>query len=395
MKKKLLIFLAGLVMAIILTAPSVSVKGESAAAVSVGAIDYENFEMVINKNGNNIVYFSVDKKKTWNEVEGVGASGTATTIIMDISWTSASSDTQIYFKGDKEATVVSVTLPKQNSSFKVKFDKVDCDFTFSGNDEATSFYWRKSTDYTWTEVSFATDSASYKNFIKTIESMRFKGAKIILRTGQEKGTSAENVGMRPSKEVKVTIAKIAAAPSIKVNVVKMTLNTKESMEYYDSEKDMWIGCEKNMTIADIAPEALYGNKDGAKNVTVQIRKAATESRPASQSCVLVIPAQKAAPTVGDDSCDVRTYKSGTDFILCFRKASAKVQYEYCIVKAEDDFEVETAKWKTVKNTKEIKLSEKKAPAGSTIYVRVKGVAENAGKKIALVLASDYNEILVK
>lgn len=363
---------------------------KAASTVSVGEIDYEQLTMKVYKNGNNIVYFSTDNKKTWNEIEGNAVTDAiGQYLLMDISWASAASSSKIMFKGNSATTVISVTLPKQSSDFKVKFDPVNTGFEFSGQDSETYFYWRKTTDYNWQQVPFDTSTPQYKAFIDQVESLRFKGSKIVFRIGQKKGTSEDNPGERPGKEVTVGIAKLASAPSIKVNVQKLNLNTKSTLEYFDPINSKWIACEKNMTVADIAPSTLYGN--GGHTVTLKIRTAATEKKAASLITTITIPGQKAAPSVGSlaSSSEVKCGAKDGKLVLEFTKASAKLQYEYCIVKPDKEFELYKTSWRTVKNNKVIKVSKGSAPEGSVIYIRYKGVSENVSKGISLELPSDY------
>ena len=367
---------------------------ESARAVSVGDIDYDKLTVKVFKNGNSIVYFSSDSRKTWMEVEGdSGTDQESAYIVMDISWVNSKTDTTVYFKGDKEATALEVTFPKMNSAFKVKFDKAAIDFEFEGYEDATTFIWRKESDYNWQTVPFDKENAAYKAFLSEINALRFKGAKIIFRCDQVIGTGAENVGQRMSKEVKISIPKMANAPSVKVNVKKMILNTKTTMEYFDAEKNTWVACEKNMKVSDIAAKAMYSGGSEGQDVVLKIRTAASEKKAYSKTLTLTIPAQGFAPSFGDTADVKYSYDNGKLF-LTFTKASAQAPIDYCVVKEGADFDPSTAKWKTVKANKQVKLAEKSVPDGSKIYIRYTGVAANANKNIELKLPSYYAEYTV-
>ena len=154
--------------------------------------------------------------------------------------------------------------------------------------DSATFQWRNVTDYTWHTVSYEMDSDSYLEFLDTIDSYRVTATKIIIRTTSENGYG-EDVGIRSSKEVTVSITARGSAPSLKVNIKSLVINTTASMEYYDEEKDLWIDCDKNMTVADLAPESLYSGAGTA--TTLLIRKAATSSSPYSKTTALVIPRQ--------------------------------------------------------------------------------------------------------
>lgn len=360
----------------------------TATAVSIGAIDYEMMNMYVDRNSNTIVYYSTDKT-VWNELEA--EINTSDEYIMDISWVSSTAATTLYFKGDVITTVVSVTLPKQNTSIKVTFNKVEGDLTFENIEDATYFQWRNETDYTWNTVSLEEDSASYVAFLNKINEYRNNATKIVVRTSSVYGTGTA-VGARASKEITVSITARGSFPIAKVNIKQMTVNTSTAMEYYDETTKSWVECTKNMPISELAEDSLYSAT--ATSTTVSIRYYATSSKPYSKTATLVIPVQRVAPTVGDSKMDVTYYYSDSKLILQFPTATNANIYEYTIVEAGSTFDETKANWKTVKKTTAIKLNTAKVPAGSVIYVRKAGTAENISKNISLVLPSACNTISV-
>lgn len=383
----LLLFLTAMVVA-----PSAKVSAEtSATEITIGTIDYDDLTMIIYTNNNSVVFISTDKKN-WVEVEGEKVLDN-TAYQMDISWVSSSSDKTLYFKGDVDTTVIPVTLPESDKTIKVTFNKADSDFTFTNCDTAEEFEWRKATDYHWYKVPMDSESDEYKEFMDMVDSMLVKGAKIKIRIPQTPGEDVVNTGERPSKEVSVTLTKRANAPSVTVNASKLTLNTTTKMEYYDEAADVWIDCEKSMSVEDIAPTTLF--KNGAKTVTLQIRTAATAQKANSKTAYITINGQDNAPTISGTSSDVSYYYENNKLCLVFNKASKSNVYSYCIVKPDgDDFDVAKASWKQVKDTKVKKLSQFTAPEGSIIYVRKQGTNQNLNKGINLVLSSKEAEISV-
>ncbi len=391
MKKKILSLLVFLIICVTAVIPAAGISAADAGTITVGKTDYDEMTMRVYMNGNSICYFSTDAKKTWNELEGdIVTDSTGSYKIMDISWASVSADVTVCFKGDKNVEVTEAVLPKQSVAFKVKYLKASGDFEFSGNDDFSSFMWRKSTDYNWKTVPFDEKSTGYKAFLKEIEGLKLKGAKLVFRTAQIAGTDADNMGERPGRDISISITKRTAAPVIKVNVNKMTLNTKASMEYFNVKTSAWEPCEKNMTLAAMVPDVLFNN--GAKKTSVKIRNAETATKPYSNTFILTVPGQGTAPSVGTDvTC---AFEEGK-LALTFVKASATVPYEYCVVAAGSSFDESTAKWKTVKKAKTVKITQKAAPDGSTVYFRYKGIAANDAKKIALALPSYYCTYSVK
>ncbi len=371
--------------------PANQARAAQASKVSVSGIDYDNLTMKILANGNSIVYYSVDQS-TWYQVEAAYSS-TLKAYTMDISWIAYTKDVTVYLKGNIDKNVYQITLPMQNKSFSVKYDKAEGEFDFSETEDADTFQWRKSTDYHWNEVDLDEDASSYQKFIKNVEKMKTMGAKLIFRTPQAAGSDNEDVGRRPSREVTVTIPKRANAPSVKVNVSKLNLNTTEAMEYYDEKTGLWLECLKAMTLEDIAPQVLYSN--GAKTASLQIRTAPTLSNTYSKTAYLTIPGQSAAPTVGDNSKDVTYYYQNSKLILGFCNATSTNPFEYAVVRAGYEFNAATASWRTVTSSKLMTISKLTAPDGCTIYVRKKGIEANAANNISMSLASATGKISVK
>lgn len=404
--------------------------------VEIKEINYETMEAKILYNGNTNIYYSTDKK-TWNEAEGMlvtadntngNTAGTIDTsaLLYDISWNSSAKETAIYFRGNIDTTTATLTIPAYNTKFKAKFDKSTGDVDFSNTEGATIIRWRKTTDYTWHYVNIdSSDTAhvnteveniigsskvwvdSYDTFLTQIDGLRTKGAKIHCQTAPKvyqidsNGTVTDQ-GMRPSKEVKVSITARRKAPTVKVNVKKMTVNTKATQEWttaeqWDSVRDaktqqekdqIWKSCTKTMKVSALAPTAVDSSVTG-KDATIYIRLQSTSSNTASKIAIVEIPKRAAKPATPASLVQVPGKKAGKGKAqLTFTNVPAQ-GYQYYVQKSAGAFDETAVSWKTVKKAKTIKLSEKSAPAGSVIYMRIAGVAQNANKNIALQLPSDY------
>ena len=214
-------------------------RAESAEQITVGDINYESLTMKVYKKGNTNVYFSTtlaNDLSGWDELSGtVSNDGKGEYLLVDISWASSAAEVKFYLRGDKNTNATEVVLPKASSAFKVSFDKVNGDFTSTGQDDAQYFFYRKQTDYNWIKVYFegmgnpnGSSEISYAQFLENIEMLRFKGSKLVFRLGQQIGVSESDMGARPSKEVTVSITKYASAPSVKLNITKLTFNTNSS-----------------------------------------------------------------------------------------------------------------------------------------------------------------------
>lgn len=371
--------------------PALNSKAGTASAITFGTIDYENLTLQVFNNNNTVVYYTTDKTKdsSWTELEAAYNSSTAS-YTMDISWVSATSDVTIYFKGDSVEKIRSITLPAQGT-LKVTYNKSDGSFDFEDTDNASTFQWRKSADYNWHTVDLNEGSSTYTAFIDTMDELRLKGAQIVFRLPSVAGTGADNVGLRSSIERTVSVTSRATAPTVKVNTYKLTINTSTAMEYYDEDTSSWEECTSNMALAEVAPKTLYEN--GAKTVTLKIRKAATDSSPYSKTAILTIPGQGAAPSIGGSSSEVTHYILNSKLILTFNKASSSNIYQYCILSSsDDDFNASTASWRSVSSTQAISLSSTSAANGSIIYVRKKGT--DATTKADAVLSTTVSSFTV-
>ena len=133
--------MAGALLACLLgiVAFSVSTEASEASAVAIGVTDYEEQTMEIIRNGNTIIYASVNNKKTWEEVGGTIIEDK---MIMNIGFADKEKNVDVWLKGDKDSRVIKVTIPKASSSFKAKYDRATGRFEMSGYDNYTQFRWK-------------------------------------------------------------------------------------------------------------------------------------------------------------------------------------------------------------------------------------------------------------
>lgn len=365
-----------------------------AGEVSVKEIDYEAGTIIINPNGNTKVYYSGGTQNTWTQVEGNKDENGC--LSMDISWISTNSDYELDLKGSDDETVVSVELPKCNTALKVTFDKIDGIIEFANEEGASYFEWRKaSSTGEWMKApmdlfdSIDTDKQLANNFKQQIEAMRVKGGKISVRIPQIKGKSASEVGERPSKTVTVSITVRGTAPTVKVTSNTMITNTTTAMEYRicsveNKEKSgSWIECDKNMTVSELATEAISESGNVGKNVVVAIRKSETEKVPYSKTTYLEIPGQRIAP----DSGVIGVSRTTKKFSIMISDATKEKTYQYAVVKAGKEVEDSKLSWKNVTSSKAVTFSSGSYPNGSTIYIRLNG--KNKTTTTSLQLPSAY------
>lgn len=411
------------------SASSLSLKGRSVASTRKGAesetaaattsekvefagIDYNANTLKIKLNGNDMAFYSTNKK-TWYGVDGEKSSDGI--VNMNINWISDTKNYTIYFKGTKsssEENYVKVVIPAKNSKIKVKFDKTSPAeaplLTLENRTEnVTHIQWRKYLDTEWTTIPVSTKAGGDDSYIiSDLEYLRVKGGKIVVRELSVPGTSTDNMGIRYSKEVTVSIPKRSNAPGIKINVAKLTINTSDSMEYYDTDSKKWTDCTKNMNIWKIpavAKTVKATNEKAGEDVSVEFRKKATEKAGYSKICTVVFKGQAMKPTLGKETTDDITYgtekktvnkKEVTYQTITFNKASSTNKYQYAIVTSGSTFDESTAKWITVSKSTKITLSTSKAVAGTKIYVRTIGVNANTKLKTEAKLPSAVNSYTI-
>ncbi|MBE5962556.1 MAG: hypothetical protein E7256_14460 [Lachnospiraceae bacterium] len=384
----------------LLSFPTSAKAAEAPKPVSVRYVNYEEAYLLIDPANNTKVYYSDSKQSVWNEVEGEKTAGGY--LKLDISWMSTTADYELNLKGvihttdeeedaKEDIEIVTVTLPEKNNDLKVTFDKLSGKLEFTNEGAAETFVWRKSTSYEWSDpVAIAQND---KAFLAELEALRIKGGKIVVKiegkNGVLKADGSFDAGSRQSKEVTVNITKRAAAPKVAVDVNKLLLSTKTTMEYriyaIDGVKqsgDTWKAASLKMALGKVAPNVLYTATSKAKeSVTVAFRTAATDKMPYSQVQYLNIPVQKATGEIAMIGISNGKYK------FSFPDASKTKVVQYTVVKAGNTFDPVTAVWKNMTSAKEITLSEKNVASGSKIYVRFKGTA--ATSKLSLVLPTHY------
>lgn len=367
---------------IILTSVVLAKRMVSAAdsSISIKEINYDNSTITLQVNsGDTKVYLSDAYKKKWEVIPGKISNGT---IMMDISWVSASSSQTLTFKGDYSTGIISVTLPKQVTTFKASYNKQKGTVTFS-NAENRIIEWRKKGSTIWKPVNENT-LAEELSFYYT------NGAQLYYRLAPVNGIGT-NPGLRSSKEVAVSIPKKTAAPTITVNGSKFSIAVKKGMSYRrvnnDGTMTLWnnISSTTELLLSDIAPEVLYNtNTTLQREITLQFRTNASSSSQVSNITTVKIPIQKGAPNIETSGITIN-YTSSSTLSLTVKAANLTTPYEYTIIPKDKDLSYQTAVWKTISSASPVAINSNAAPAGSKIYVRMKSL--EASQTVSFSLAS--------
>ncbi len=244
---------------------------------------------------------------------------------------------------------------------------------------AYTLEWKKGANGAWVKDAEGFDVA--------YQSMKSSNGTLYIRTAKD--------GELPSKEAKVKLAKVAAAPNVKVDHLKGTLAIKAGMEFdYEGTTYYATGKKSDGTATTNFAKTEQFSKTGTKEIGVdelvkefeleagaevvlKVRTSATEKKYASYYTVVSFKAPAAAPeafaiTIGEG--DKLTFDT---------KAT---DYEYCV-------DLKANKWKAIP-AKATKITGVKKD--SKVYVRVKGVKEDLKKNPAVegVFPSAYVEITV-
>lgn len=360
-----------------------SKRVNAASSISISEINYEESTITLQANsGDTAVYFSDSNQKKWLKVPGTLSSDNK--ITMDISWISVSSNYTITFKGDSSTTVVSVTIPKQVTTFKATFNKVKGTMAFT-NASSRTIEWRKKDSATWTTVPCTNGSIDYDALSESLGFLYTKGATIYFRLAPVNGTGS-SVGLRASKEISVSIPKKTSAPSVKVDGSKFIIAVKSGMAYRLVDSDgkptgdgSWttIKSSSNLKLSSIASKAMYtteANASSQEEVYIQFRTNPTSTTQVSLTKTLTVPTQEGPPDV-DDYGITFEYTSSSTLALTVEAASSTQPFEYTIIEDDDTLDYTEATWTSITSSTAISIDDDTAEEGDHIYIREKSITE--------------------
>jgi len=349
-------------------------------SISVKEINYLNSTITLQLNdGDTKVYFSDSTRKTWEEVPGDISS--SKTITMDISWISLAKNYVMTFKANKSTGIISVTIPKQATNFKVTYNKAKGTVSFK-NEGTRTIEWRKENSTTWNTVNMNTISTDLGYLCNN-------GATVYFRLGSTNGSGVTYVGSRVSKEVKITIPKKTTAPSASVDGSAFSISVKKRMAYRtvnsNGSTSEWtsINSSTSLLLKNVAANAMYSDAaTSRKKVTLQFRTNATSATQVSNIATVTIPAQEGPPSESAFGISI-TYTSASTLALQVKSASIKIPFEYIIIDSENTLDYQTAKWTTISSSTAVDINDRTAKTGSHIYVRKKSIAATDTTDFAL------------
>ncbi len=349
--------------------PTVTVSSGTSVVVM---LNYMNETIKVSKGAGDStkLYFSQDKKKTWNLIEDSYGE-------MDLAIFMKTSDNMIYFKGDKDLAIVEIEIPKEDKNLKVSYYVENGKGKLKFENRTRALQYRKGTNGEW------------KDYITDLDLSDFEITGYTLQF-REKAT----VTMRASKVVSVKIPKRQSTPSIKVDYSDFTLNglKPEVTQYRLSGSLEWItfnptdSKNKSLSLVELLlPKNTEQNTLPIPARSIEFRTLGNEKKVSSGVLVVEINAQPLAPDVSNIKL------SGTT--LSFKDASKTRPYEYLVVHAGDTIDYKTAKWEKVTSSKDLvikKIGTATPIPGDIIYCRLASTTDKDTK--VATLASMYVKI---
>lgn len=319
--------------------------------------DYTKNKVTLTKGpGNSTRFFiSTNKKKTWEVIDSTAPNPT-----IDITAYMKTSAVTLYFRGNKDLKPVEFTIPKETTDLKVTYEISNgkgkiVTTTSKTNNTSTAIEYRTNKNGDWINFvsSSSVDTSIYEDTGITLE----------FRT---KATKEERAG----KIVKVKIKKRPTAPTVKVdfdemvitglkpNVTTYRVNGTASTTFTVFKPS---GKEKTLSLETLLNTTLSNNKQ-LPAATIEFRTSGDDKKLASAIRLIDIKQQPAKPT--------GVSLSGTT--LTITDASKDNPYEYTVLKKQETFAYENAKWKAVKSPSSIvikKTGSAMTIPGDTVYVR--------------------------
>lgn len=300
-------------------------------AVSVTSVDYDSMTMSLRGDGDTEYYISDANQKVWEKVEGTAQNGI---VLIDISWISQMRNYTLWVKGDVSAKPVKVMLPQRNDKFRVTYLQTENKVSFNNipNGFDGSVQWRVKGYSGWNDTTADTAGSDALSEQLAYYINTEKDITVYFRTSQIKGKSETETGIRPSKEVSVTIKKMEAMPNIKVDNDRLTVTIPSGVRYRVVGNSTWssasLSDNSERMVESMAPLAFY-SADNALPVDqiIEFRKDASESVQVSASAYVKVNAQKTTSdkvTVENLSYTGSTLKASpkSDIDLNFRTRNA-------------------------------------------------------------------------
>ncbi len=298
--------------------------------------------------GSTKFYISIDKKKTW---EDVGRE-------VDISGLLSSKAIDIYFKGDKDTGIKTVTLMAEpdtvTAAYVVRNGVGYIDYKTTG----TAVEFRKGSNGNWKTPP----SGSFPTSIYEV-----KGATLQFR-------SVAVAGVRAGKIVTVKIPKRPAPPSVKVDGSKLLISGIKANEtqYYDPVAGWrYVTTDKKVKTISLYDLAKMSSTAYTTPITAgayEFRNYVPDKKVISGAKLLEVPVQPICP-------DTIVIQGSTVTIT----DTSKRAFEYCKLSSSTPYNAAIMKWSAIQANKPTIIP--KANVTDVIYVRLKSTVDKETKVV--------------
>lgn len=404
----------------------------AASPVTVSSVEYNNEQIIVNNNGNSKICFATEAEAANDNWEVIDADTGSTTWI-DISWLSPTVENILFIKGadDSSATKARVILRERPNKLEVSINYENLGsladsatiaslvniMSTVGTGEApivfTDLEWKKGASGQWQSTNSLTAEKLKKYMIKgTYLYFRIKAiddATKASATDIIDGTA----GRRCSNEIKIKVAKQAAASNYTIDGEKFNAEIKYGKEYRvtaNGTTSNWVQVidrtTKTISLKTIITKALpTSTYDGSTSANafpamkLEIRDYASTKSAASKVTEITINAQRTitetvtegpAPSDAVSKSDSKIYVSyngNKNMVLEIPLATTALPYEYCVVKKGDTYDVSKAVWTSITKGTAVKIVATKAVEGGKLYIRQKELKSSDPKKVTV--ASTY------
>ncbi len=310
-------------------------------------VDYadETARVTAGPGGSNKFYISIDKQKTWQDVYSDG--------VVDISTLFSTKAVDIYFKGNRDTAVKTVTLMAEPNNVKAAYVIKNGIGTISYSVSGGAIEYRKGTNGHW-----RTPPANFLTYMYEI-----KGATLQFR-------SAANTATRAGKIITVKIPKRPAPPSLKVDGSKLLISGIKANEtqYFNPDKGMWEFVTTNTKDKTVSLYTLTKTNAIANTAmpagAYEFRVYSGDKKVVSGVRLIEVPAQPTSPAQESVKLEGLTLTI-TDTV--------KRSYEYSILSSTGTFNPATMKWTTISPNRPTII--KKAYTNDRIFVRLKSTTD--------------------
>lgn len=295
--------------------------------------------------GSTKFYISLDKQKTWEDIDPASK-------MVDISALLSTKSVEIYFKGNKDTAVRTVTLMEEPNNvtavYVIKDGKGSIVYSVSG----AAIEYRKGPNGNW-----ITPPAFFETYMYEI-----KGATLQFR-------SAARADYRAGKIITVKVPKRPAPPSLKVDGSKLLISgIKANDTQYNHPIRGWEYLTTDSKVKTYSLYTLTGINPIANTSmpagTYEFRSYSGNKKVVSGVRLIEIPAQPNAP-------DTIKLEGNTVTIT----DATKRAYEYSILSSTVTFNPPTMKWTSIPANKPTII--KKAYPNDRIFVRLKSTTDKS------------------